>query len=133
MIWQWLSVAAGGAIGATLRFAVSGYVLSLTTQRTGSTFPWGTLAVNVLGCLLIGILAPLLTERSILRPELRSAVIIGVLGAFTTWSSFGYETIRLFSDGQWRQAVLYVAGTNAGCLLAVWIAFRMTTRGLGAG
>jgi CrcB protein len=131
-VTQVLLIAAGGAVGAVLRYGVGGWTQQLFATRTSAVFPWGTLAVNVLGCLCMGVLAPVLFEKSLLRPEYRTAVLVGLLGAFTTWSSFGYETVRLVNDGELRLAAGYVLGTNAGCLAAVWLAYRVTERWLTA-
>jgi CrcB protein len=126
-VFKLLLIALGGSFGALARYAMAGGVQRLL-DRPGMhwVFPWGTMVVNVTGCLLMGILAPVLLDR--VRPEYRDMVLIGFLGAYTTWSSFGYETIRFLNDGQFRAAVTYVLATNAGCLLAVWIGYRLTTR-----
>lgn len=113
-------IAAGGAAGALARYLLSGWV----QQRAAGFFPWGTLAVNVLGCLLMGVLAKLLFDASLLRTEYRTAILVGVLGAFTTFSTFGYETLMLLNDGQYKPAIAYVLLTNASCFLAVWIGYR---------
>jgi len=130
VVTQWLYVAAGGAVGATLRYAIGGWVQRLAAERPSAMFPWGTLVVNVVGCLVMGVLGLLLFEKSLLPSAYRTAVLVGVLGAFTTWSSFGLETIRLLNDGQFRYAAAYWLGTNVGCLAAVWIAYRLTERWL---
>ena len=87
-----LLVGFGGFVGAVLRYGISGWV-----QRwTGSVnFPYGTLAVNLLGCLVIGLLAGLAEDRGLFTPEARLFLFIGVLGAFTTFSTFGIETLNL--------------------------------------
>lgn len=119
----WVLLGVGGAVGAMLRYAISGAV-----QRLVGTFPWGTVAVNVLGCVLMGALARAFLESSVLRAEYRTAILTGMLGALTTFSTFSYETLTLLNDGQWRSAIGYVLVTNAGCLLAVWAGFRVMTR-----
>lgn len=103
---QSLIVGAGGFVGAVLRFTVSGAV-----QRSAgfSPFPYGTLVVNVTGCLAIGLLSGLAESRQVLTPESRLLLLIGVLGSFTTFSTFGYETLTLLRDG----AMLRAAG-NVG-------------------
>ena len=90
-----LLVGFGGFVGAVLRYGISGWV-----QRwTGSVnFPYGTLAVNLLGCLVIGLLAGLAEDRGLFTPEARLFLFIGVLGAFTTFSTFGIETLNLLRD-----------------------------------
>lgn len=118
-----LLLGAGGAVGAILRYLVSGWVQA----RQGTAFPWGTLAVNVVGCLLIGVLTPLVSEK-LVRPEYRTALLVGGLGAFTTFSTFGYETLSLLEGRQFRYALLYVIGTNGGCLTAVWLGHRVSEK-----
>lgn len=120
-----LWVAIGGAAGAVTRYAVGGWVQRLWQDRSAGVFPWGTLLINVTGCALMGLLAPVLFERSLARPELRMAILVGFLGAYTTWSTFSYETLRFLNDGDFRHALYYALGTNAGCFLAVWLAYHV--------
>ncbi|HZQ06380.1 MAG TPA: fluoride efflux transporter CrcB [Anaerolineae bacterium] len=90
-------VGLGGAVGSILRYLVSGYV----QDASGSIgFPFGTLAVNVIGCLVIGILTQLAEARGILTPEARALLVVGVMGGFTTFSTFGNETVALLRDGE---------------------------------
>jgi CrcB protein len=91
MAQQILLVGLGGCIGSVARYLVATWVQS----RSGSLFPFGTLAVNVLGCLAIGALMALAVERESLSPNLRLLLVTGVLGGFTTFSAFGYETLAL--------------------------------------
>ena len=126
-MFKLLLIALGGSAGALARYGVSGGIQNwLDRAQCGWTFPWGTMVVNMSGCLVIGLLAPFLFERA--RPEYRDMVMIGFLGAYTTWSSFGYETIRFLNDGQFKAAATYVLGTNLCCLVAVWIGYRLMTR-----
>ena len=118
---HWVLLGAGGAVGAILRYAIGGWV----QQRTAGTFPWGTITVNVAGCLFMGLLARILFGESAVRPEYRTAILVGVLGALTTFSTFSYETISLLNDGQFPRAAAYVVLTNVGCLAAVWIGYRL--------
>lgn len=120
----WLAL--GGAFGTLCRYGLSGWV----QRGSGGTFPWGTLAVNVLGCLVMGLLYRTFEAR-LFPPEYRTAILIGVLGGFTTFSSFGIETFRMLNDGQFGAAVLYVGASNAGCLAAVWLGYRVVERVLG--
>jgi len=120
----WIGLALGGAFGACGRYLTSTLVQSLASQRATATFPWGTLSVNVLGCLLMGFLYPWFLERN-LPQEYRVAILTGLLGAFTTWSSFGVETVNLLNDGQWGWAALNVFGTNAACFTAVMAGYRI--------
>jgi CrcB protein len=108
------------------RYGVGGWVQRLLVDRPGAVFPWGTLLINITGCALMGLLTPILFERSLARPEFRMAILVGFLGAYTTWSSFSIETLRLLNDGDWRHALGYFIGTNVGCFAAVWIAYRLT-------
>lgn len=111
---QLLYVAAGGALGACLR-----YVVSLAALRIGgSGFPWGTLAVNILGSLAAGFLWSLLFETTG-RGRLQAVFLIGMLGAFTTFSAFSLETLRLWESGHAGLAAANVAANNIGALLAV--------------
>jgi CrcB protein len=90
-------IGAGGFAGAVLRFLVSSWV----QNRTGSVlFPFGTMSVNMIGCLVIGFLTYLVETRSLLSMEVRSFVLIGLLGAFTTFSTFGNETLGLIRDSR---------------------------------
>ena len=102
-----LLVAAGGALGALLRYAVSGLALRVL----GSSFPWGTLVVNLSGCLLIG-LAWGFAEESGLSPAVRIFFMTGVLGAYTTFSTFGIETVNLFRDGALGLVLVNVLASN---------------------
>ncbi len=112
-----LFIAGGGAIGAIMRFGVSNGVHALM----GREFPYGTLTVNVLGSLLIGFFYITLIERLSLGPEWRAFIIIGVLGSFTTFSTFSMETFNLIETGELVKAVLNVALSVFVCLLAAWI------------
>lgn len=113
-----LLVGAGGAIGAVLRYAVSG----VTCRIWGASFPWGTLVVNVLGCLLIG-LAWALAEETSVSPAARIFFLTGILGAFTTFSTFGLETINLIRDGEIALGMANVMASNLSGLLAVILGF----------
>jgi CrcB protein len=116
-------VALGGAFGSAARWALAGWVQGRASAARGAValFPAGTLAVNVVGCLLIGLLATLFEERVAGDPAVRTFVLVGLLGGFTTFSSFGFETFALLRAGN-----LVLAATNAvGSLLlglaGVWI------------
>ncbi|MBI3344915.1 MAG: fluoride efflux transporter CrcB [Gammaproteobacteria bacterium] len=119
---QLIAIAAGGAAGSLLRFWMSSGVHALA----GRQFPYGTLAVNVLGCLLMGILFVLLTERLNLGPVWRAGLLIGLLGGFTTFSAFSMETINLIEEGAPLKASLNV-------LLSVFISLAATWLGVVAG
>ena len=114
---QLIFIAAGGAIGAVMRFGVSNGVHALF----GRDFPYGTLTANVLGSLLIGFCYITLLERLSLGPEWRAFIIIGILGAFTTFSTFSLETFNLIESGEMIKAVANILLSVTICLLAAWI------------
>jgi len=116
-----LVVAAGGALGAVIRYVVSGWAQELG----GSRFPWGTLAVNVLGSFALGFLMAALLEHAATSPATRTFWTIGVLGAFTTFSTFSYETLALVSVGDWSAGIANV-GANLGLgLAAAFLGLRL--------
>lgn len=125
---KFLFVALGGALGSVLRYTVQGWVQRLA----GESFPLGTLAVNVAGCLLVGIAAGLFAGSGYLREEYRVGLMVGILGGFTTFSSFGLETYALASAGQLRLALLNITLSCALGLTAVWIGYRYTHHWFGA-
>jgi CrcB protein len=113
-----LLIGLGGFLGAILRFSVSGLVQGWLSNNR---FPYGTLAVNLLGCLFIGVLSQLAETRGFISAEARSFIFMGLLGAFTTFSTFGEDTVSLFRDGQSLLSL-----TNIGLhiilgLSAVWM------------
>ncbi len=114
---QILAIAAGGAVGALLRYWASTAVYGLM----GRDFPYGTLMVNVTGSLLMGLLYVLLVERLSLGVEWRAALLIGVLGAFTTFSAFSMETVALIEEGERAKALLNILLSVTLCIAATWI------------
>jgi CrcB protein len=112
-----LAIAAGGAIGALFRYWVSIGVHRLA----GTGFPYGTLAVNVAGSLLMGALYVLFIERMDVDPMWRGALFIGLLGSFTTFSTFSMETLNLLENGESLRAAVNVAASVALCIGACWI------------
>lgn len=114
---QILAIAAGGALGAVLRFWSSSWVYSVM----GRGFPFGTLAVNILGSLLMGICYVWLVERSSLGPEWRALIMVGFLGAFTTFSTFSIETMNLLEGGALVKVVLNVVLSVVLCVVAAWV------------
>lgn len=113
---QLLAIAGGGAIGALLRFWVSGWVYSLL----GRSFPYGTLAVNVAGSLVMGLCYVLLVERMAVGPEWRALVMVGGLGAFTTFSTFSLETLNLLLAGEPWRALANMLLSVILCVMAAW-------------
>jgi CrcB protein len=116
----WIWVMAGGAVGTGLRYGLG---LALPPQGAAG-FPVGTLVANLLGCLAIGLCATSLLAEGAVPPHVRLGVLVGVLGGFTTFSSFGLETMRMVSTGHLGAAAVYVLLSNAGGLAAVWVATR---------
>ena len=112
-----LAIALGGSIGAVLRYLASTGLHLLV----GRGFPYGTLLVNVLGSLIMGFLYVLLVERLAVGVEWRAVLLIGMLGAFTTFSTFSMETFALFEDGENIKALLNVILSVSLCLVAVWL------------
>ena len=106
----------GGGLGAVARFLIA----TLAVQRFGTAFPWGTLVINVLGSFLIGIVIALAGVR-LVSPDARLFLAVGVLGGFTTFSTFSYDTLTLINDGAVLQASLYAAGSVIAGLLAAFI------------
>jgi CrcB protein len=104
----------GGAAGTGARYLLSGWAL----EAFGTGFPWGTFAVNVLGSFGVGFLMQVGLATPLLSPTLRLALTTGVMGGFTTYSTFNYETIRYVQDGAWRLALGNVAATLFVCLAA---------------
>ncbi len=113
-----IAVALGGALGATLRFLVSSGVY----QWLGRGFPYGTLAVNIIGSFLIGLMTEaLILQRIAITMEYRAAVLVGVFGSFTTFSTFSLETLYLLEQGNIFKASLNVLVSVFACIFAVWL------------
>lgn len=102
-----LLIALFGAIGTLARYGLQG----LVQFRIGSTFPYGTLVVNLSGCFLLGLIGQLTLNRMIVPPEWRMAIAIGFFGGYTTFSSFGWETAKMLEAGEWLWASTYVASS----------------------
>lgn len=122
-----LMIAAGGAVGALCRYAMAGWAQKLA----GGTFPLGTLVVNVSGCILIGVLGGLFAGPHLIREEFRVALLVGFLGALTTFSTFGWETMAQINDGEFGLAALNVILNNGLCLVAVWFSYRLAEKWFG--
>jgi fluoride exporter len=111
-----IGVALAGALGALTRYGLEG----LISGRFSGSFPLGTLVINVSGSFALGLLFVVLTERTAVDPALRTALTIGFLGAYTTFSTFSFETVRLLEDGAYGMAALNVAASIGLGLIAVW-------------
>lgn len=117
-MYQLIFVAIGGALGAVSRFKLVEFV----SQRCPAwQFPIGTLLVNILGCLLAGLLLRLAERTELVTPEMRLLLFTGILGAFTTFSAFGIETLLLMKRGEFGLAVTYVVLSIVGGIGGVWI------------
>jgi CrcB protein len=121
----YLWVALGGALGSVARFALNGVV----DNKFGAAFPWGTLAVNVSGSLLIGIFAGLTLTAGRLDPETRPFVtqflMVGICGGYTTFSSFSLQTLNLLRDREWLYAGGNILLSVLLCMVAVWLGFLL--------
>lgn len=111
------AVAAGGAIGATLRWAIGVWLMG----RTSSGFPWHTMLVNLSGAFLIGVLMAFSMEKGALSGDWRLFLGTGVLGGFTTFSTLSYESIALMQDGLWGQGMANMFASAALGLIAAWL------------
>jgi CrcB protein len=116
-----LAIAGAGAVGALFRFGLSNGVYRIL----GREFPYGTLVVNVFGSLLIGYFFVLFLERVDASEIWRSAILIGLLGSFTTFSTFSLETLNLFNEGAYVKAMLNVILSVAMCLAGTWMGFAL--------
>ena len=112
-------ISLAGLVGTLLRYWLSTFV----ARQYGDTFPWGTMAVNLIGCLVAGIVFFLTEERFLISPAVRTVILIGLLGGFTTFSSFGLHTFTLLRDGEFGLAMLNVVTSNILGLLMVWIGY----------
>lgn len=109
-------IALFGAIGTLARYGLQG----LVQTRMVTTFPYGTLLINLSGCLLLGFIGQLTLNRMLISSDMRIAIAVGLFGGYTTFSSFGWETAKMLEDGEWLRATTYVgASVIAGLLLSV--------------
>ena len=113
-----------GAVGTLARYGLQG----LVQERAGASFPAGTLAVNLTGCFLLGGVAQYALHHLSIPPEWRIGITIGFFGAFTTFSTFGWETVKMLEEGDWARAGLYVGASLIGGLFAVIAGIRIADR-----
>jgi CrcB protein len=111
---RFLLICLGGAVGTAARYLLSGW----TQREIGTPFPFGTLAVNVIGSFAMAVIMYVGVARGLLRPDLSMILTTGVMGGFTTYSSFNYDTMRLLQGGAVGLGLLYVAATLVVCMLA---------------
>jgi CrcB protein len=117
MMYLW--VALGSALGGVSRYGLGGMI----DGQIGETFPWGTMVINITGSLVIGFVATLTAPdgRFLMSPSLRTFIMVGFCGGYTTYSSFSLQTLNLAREGEWLRAGANVLLTTALCLVAVWI------------
>ena len=118
---QIVAIALGGALGSVGRFLFAGWV----GRVLGVNFPWGTLAVNVVGGLVMGLLVGLMAQAWSVSPAIRAFLTVGVLGGFTTFSAFSLETVLLFQRGDMLAALGYIASSVVLSVGAVWCGLRL--------
>jgi CrcB protein len=124
---KWLLIAVGGAFGSVLRYAVQGWFQRLSN----GSFPVGTLAVNVIGCLIVGFLSAALMGPILIREEYRIGLMVGIIGGFTTFSTFGLESFNLANDGEMPLALANMALSCGLGFFAVWAGYRIAERWFG--
>lgn len=124
---KFILIFVGSGVGGILRYSLQGWVQRLVDI----SFPLGTLAVNVCGCFVIGFLAATFSGPVLIREEYRIGLTVGIVGGFTTFSTFGLETFNLANDGQLRLAFANVLGSCVLGLMAVWIGYRLAERWFG--
>ncbi len=119
-----LAIAFAGGLGALARYSLTG----ITHRFAVGDFPFGTLLVNTLGCLVLGFITPLLAERAHLPEHYRMGVMIGFLGSFTTFSTFGFDTVDFVQAGQWSKAMLNIGASLLLGLGAVMVGIAIATK-----
>jgi fluoride exporter len=119
MMQKTILISLAGLAGTVLRYWLSG----LVARQYGEAFPWGTMAVNMVGCFLTGAIFYLTEERFLVNPSVRTVILVGLLGGFTTFSSYGLQTFTLLRDGEFGLATLNVATSNVLGLLMVWAGY----------
>lgn len=122
LLQRLLLIGMAGFAGTLCRYGLSG----LVARRVGETFPAGTLLVNVIGCFLAGFLFYPLHERFLVSEAIRTALLIGFLGGFTTFSSFGLQTFTLFKDGEAFFAVINILVANTVGIISVWVGYSLS-------
>lgn len=110
-----------GALGTLARYGLDGAI----QYRVGSVFPAGTLTINLLGCLVLGVIGQFGLNHITVSPDLRVGLTIGLMGGFTTFSTFGWDTVRMLEEGEWTKASLYVGASVLGGLVAMMLGMRV--------
>ena len=114
---RYAMIAIGGALGALARYELA----AMIQARIPAGFPWGTFVVNITGCLIMGIAATVLTDRLVVHPNWRFLIPIGFIGAYTTFSTFEYETFRAVTEGAWMIGALNVVASVVAGYAALWL------------
>lgn len=117
-----LLIASGGALGSVLRHLLSVLVL----RASGSLFPSGTFVVNLVGCIAFGVIIGAAQQRFVLTPDVRAFLLIGLLGGFTTFSSYAYESFALMQDGQFLTGGINIVGQVVAGLVGLWAGYVIT-------
>ncbi len=117
-----LLIAIGGAVGSVARYLLSTLVL----RMSGTLFPLGTFIVNLVGCVVFGAIVGAAQHRFALTPEARAFLLVGVLGGFTTFSSYAFESVALLRDGQFFAAAVNIVGQVVAGLAGLWSAYLLT-------
>ena len=122
LLMQYVAVGLGGALGSMLRFGLAN-AIDVKVVKAGQIFPWGTIVVNITGCLVIGFIFNISATggRVLLSPLTRQFIMIGILGGYTTFSSFSLQTLLLAQAGQWWGAAANVLLSVVLCLVGVWL------------
>ena len=118
LVW----IAAAGAAGTLARYGLGALVQHV---RRDAAFPWGTLVINALGCFLFGVVWTLSAERLVISPQTRTIILVGFMGAFTTFSTFGFETGQFIRDKQWDWAAANIAAQNVIGVVCVFLGFAV--------
>ncbi len=123
LFYQYLVIALGGALGSMLRFWIGGGIDAALTKGTGPILPWGTIIVNITGCFIIGFFATMTSPegRWLVSPLVRPFVMIGILGGYTTFSSFSLQALTLWNGNQRWEALANVLLSVVLCLVGVWL------------
>jgi CrcB protein len=129
LLTQYFVIGLGGALGSMLRFGLGSWIDSGMSRGTGPIFPWGTIIVNITGCFIIGFVFTISTAegRVMLSPLTRNFITIGVLGGYTTFSSFSWQTLSLAQSGQWWGAAANVLLSVVLCLVGVSLGAMLAT------
>ncbi len=127
---QWLAVMGGGAVGSLARFLLAGLVTRWVTPLAVTPFPWGTLAVNVIGAFVMGVLVEMMALKWSLSLELRAFLTVGVLGGFTTFSAFTLETVTMIERGDWTFAFAYIVASVLLCVSALFCGLALVRAAL---